>query len=402
MHDVIIVGARCAGSALGLMLARSGKKVLMLERATFPSDTLSGHYIHPAGISFLRRWGVFDRLAATDTPAQARVTLDFGPFALSGTPTAAADGSSAGYGPRRHIFDPLLAEAAVEAGVEFMDGVTVHGPIFSRGRVAGVSGATSNGKPFELRARLVIGADGKNSTIASAVGATKYNERPGTTCAYYSYFSGFEIPHLHLFARDGRFYVVMPTNDGLTLVAVAWPNGDFRHVRSTLEKSFQAAVAEVPWIADRMATAKREERVMGTADQAGFFRASHGPGWALVGDAGYHRDPITAQGMTDAFLHAELLASAIEDGFSGRMSMDAALENYQRERDRIVMPMYDLTCDLARLAPPPPEMGALLAALVNNEPATANFLGVISGTVGLQDFFAPSNIASIMGERLAA
>jgi flavin-dependent dehydrogenase len=402
MHDVIIVGARCAGSALGLMLARSGKKVLMLERSRFPSDTMSGHYIHPAGNSWVKRWGVYDQITATDTPEQKKLSLDFGPFVLSATPTAAPDGTSSGYGPRRYIFDTLLAEAAVAAGVEFMDGVTVNGPIFSHGRVAGISGVTHAGKPLEVRGRLVIGADGKNSAIASAVGAAKYNERPGTTCAYYSYFSGFKTPHLHLFPRNGRFYVIMPTNDGLTFVAVVWPQADFRQIRSNVKKSFHDAVAAVPWIADRMASARREERFMGTANLAGFFRQSHGPGWALVGDAGYHRDPITAQGMTDAFLHAELLAGAIGDGFSEHMPMDSALARYQNQRDEMVMPMYDLTCDLARLAPPPPEMGALLAALVNNEPATADFLGVISGTVKVQDFFAPQNVAAIMGERLAA
>lgn len=402
MHDVIIVGARCSGSALGLMLARSGKKVLMLERSTFPSDTMSGHYIHPAGISCLKRWGFFDQLAATDTPEQKTLTLDFGPFALSATPTAAPDGTSSGYGPRRRIFDTLLAEAAVESGVEFIDDVTVNRPLCSHGRIAGVEGHTANGKPFEFCARLVIGADGKNSTIAEAVGAEKYNEGPSATCAYYSYWSGFDTPHIHLFSRVGRFFVVQPTNEGLTMVAAAWPVAEFRKVRSNLEESFNSAVAEVPWIADRMASAKREERFMGTADQAGFFRASHGPGWALVGDAGYHRDAITAQGMTDAFLHAELLAQAINAGFNGSLPMDEALAEYQNKRDTSVMPMYWLTNDLARLAPPSPEMTQLMGAVYGNPRATRDFLGIVSGTVGIPDFFAPANIGAIMGARLAA
>ncbi len=402
MYDVIIVGARCAGSALGLMLARSGKKVLMLERSTFPCDTMSGHYIHPAGISCLKRWGVFDRLAATDTPEQKKLTLDFGPFALSATPTAAPDGTSSGYGPRRRIFDSLLAEAAVAAGVEFIDGVTVNRPLSSQSRIAGVEGITANGKPFEFRARLVIGADGKNSTIAEAVGAKKYTEVPSTTCAYYSYWSGFDTPHIHLFSRVGRFFVVQPTNEGLTMVAIARPVGEFRKVRSNLEQSFDSAVAEVPWIADRMASAKREERFMGTADQAGFFRTSHGPGWVLVGDAGYHRDAITAQGMTDAFLHAEMLSRAINAGFDGNLPMDQALAEYQNKRDASVMPMYGLTNDLARLAPPSPEMTQLMGAVHGNPSATRDFLGIVSGTVGIPDFFAPANINAIMGTRLAA
>ncbi len=402
MYDAIIVGARCAGSALGLMLARAGKKVLMLDRAIFPSDTMSGHYIHPAGISCLKRLGVFDGIASTDTPEQKKLTVDFGPFALSGTPAAAPDGTTSGYGPRRRIFDTLLAEAAVAAGAEFIDGVTVSGPIFSDGRVVGVEGLTRQGKPFEFRAPLVIGADGKNSRIADAVGATKYNEAPSSTCAYYSYWSGFDASHIHLFSRVGRFYVVQPTNEGLTLIAVAWPVGEFRKVRSSLEESFNSAIAEVPWIEERFRAAKREERFVGTADQAGFFRKSHGPGWALVGDAGYHRDAITAQGMTDAFLHAEMLAEAINAGLDGRLPMGQSLAEYQAKRDASVLPMYGLTNDLARLAPPPPEMAGLVGAVHGNPRATSDFLGIMSGTVSIPDFFAPDNIGAIMGERLAA
>ncbi len=402
MYDAIIVGARCAGSALGLMLARAGKKVLMLDRAIFPSDTMSGHYIHPAGISCLKRLGVFGRLASTDTPEQKKITVDFGPFALSGTPVAAPDGTSSGYGPRRRIFDTLLAEAAVAAGAEFIDGVTVNGPIFSGGRVVGVEGLTRQGSPFEFRAPLVVGADGKNSGIADAVGAAKYNEVPSSTCAYYSYWSGFDTAHIQLFSRVSRFFVVQPTNEGLTMIVVARPVGEFRKVRSSLEESFNSAIAEVPWIEERFRAAKREERFVGTADQAGFFRQAHGPGWALVGDAGYHRDAITAQGMTDAFLHAEMLAQAINASFDGRLPMDQALSEYQARRDASVMPMYGLTNDLARLAPPTPEMAGLLGAVHSNPRATGDFLGIMSGTVRLQDFFAPDNIGAIMGERMAA
>jgi 2-polyprenyl-6-methoxyphenol hydroxylase-like FAD-dependent oxidoreductase len=401
-YDVVIVGARCAGSALALMLSRAGHKVMMVDRAVFPSDTMSGHFIHPAGVSFLRRWGLLDRLAATDTPPQTRMTVDFGPFALSGKPTPAPDGTDTGYGPRRRLIDTMLAGAAVEAGVEFLDGVTVRNPIFADGQVVGIEGVTLSGQPIEALARLVVGADGKRSRIAAAVGAAKYHERPATACSYYAYWSGFDAPHTHLFVRDGRFFVVLPTNDGLTLIAATWPLAEFDRVRPNLEGAFNEAVGEVPWIADRIASAKRVERFLGTADMNGFFRTAQGPGWALVGDAGYHRDPITAQGMTDAFLHAELLAGAIGTGLSGKMPMAAALAGYQRMRDATTMPMYELTCDLARLAPPTPEMAALLGALAYDRPGTERFLGVISGTVPVQDFFAPENIGAILGHRQAA
>ena len=402
MYDVIIVGARAAGSALGLMLARAGHKILMVDRAVFPSDTMSGHFIHSPGISFLRRWGLFDRLAATDTPPQKMMTVDFGPFALSARPTPAADGTDAGYAPRRKLFDAMLVDAAVEAGVEFIDGVTVKAPIFADGRVVGIEAVTRSGQPFKAFAKLVVGADGRHSRIAEAVGAEKYRGGQSTTCAYYSYFRDFDISHCHLFVRPGRFFVAAPTNDGLTLVVTMWPIGKFDRVRSSLEGAFRDAVGEVPWIAERMASAKRAERFLGTADLGGFFRTSHGPGWALVGDAGYHRDPITAQGMTDAFLHAEILATSISRGLSGAMPMETALADYQRNRDEAVMPMYELTCDFARLAPPSEDMATLLTALTDNQPATEQLLGVIAGTVRVQDFFAPENVGAIIGRRLAA
>ncbi len=402
MYDIIIVGARCAGAALALMLARSGHKVLMVDRAVFPRDTMSGHYIHPAGVSWLKRWGVLDRLAATDTPSQSTMTIDFGPVVLTARPAPAADGTTLGYGPRRWLFDPLLAEAAVEAGAQWWDGTTVTCPIFKNDRVVGIEGKSLSGRRVEARARLVVGADGKRSRIAGAVGAANYLSRPSATCNYYSYWSDFEVSHTHLFARDGRFFVVLPTNKGLTYLGVAWPISEFYAVRSNLEQAFNSALSEIPWIADRLAGASRVERFIGTADLDGYFRTAHGPGWALVGDAGYHRDPITAQGMTDAFLHAELLAQAIGDGFSGIRPLEAALADYQRKRDEATLPMYELTCDMARLAPPAPEMLDLLAALEGNGPAAERFFGIMAGTVAAQDFFSQSNIARIVGKRRAA
>jgi len=261
---------------------------------------------------------------------------------------------------------------------------------------------TRASRSVEVRAHLIVGADGRRSGIAAAVGAEKYHRRPATTCNYYSYWSGFEISHPHLFVRDGQFAVAVPTNNGLTIINMAWPITAFHSVRADLERSFYAALARIPWLADRIPTAARAERFMGTADLEGYFRTAYGPGWALVGDAGYHRDPITAQGMTDAFLHAELLTHAISEGLNGRRPLDATLADYQRLRDNATMPMFDLTCDMALLAPPSPEMKTLIDALQSDTVATQRFMGVIAGTVRLDDFFAPANIERIVGARRAA
>lgn len=404
MHDVIIIGARCAGSALALLLARAGLKVLVIDRTVFPSDTMSGHYIHPAGVACLKRWGVLGRLAATDTPAQERVTVDFGPVAVGGRPAPAPDGTTTGYAPRRWLFDPLLAEAAAEAGAELWQGVTVHGPIIEGGRVVGVTGVTRDGRRIEARARLVVGADGKRSRLAEAVGAEAYNVNPATTCTFYAYWGGFEADasETRLFVRDGRFVVAAPTNGGLTFLGAIFPVAEFRRVRANLTAEYRAALGEIPWVAERLARAELAQRPVGTADLDGFFRKAHGPGWALLGDAGYHRDPITAQGMTDAFRHAEFLAEAIVDGLAGKVALETALEGYARARDESVAPMYAMTNDMARLAAPSPETLALAEAVRDDPVEAGRFLGVISGTVPIPEFFAPENLARIMGAREAA
>ena len=248
----------------------------------------------------------------------------------------------------------------------------------------------------------MVGADGKHSGIAAAMGAKAYLAHPATTCVYYTFFQDFDAPHTRIFVREGQFAVALPTNSGLTNLAIMWPAHEFARVRGNIEAAFNAAAAKIPWIAERITQAKRVERFVGTADNDAFFRTACGPGWALLGDAGYHRDPITAQGMTDAFHHSEFLAEAITAGFSGAEPLESALAGYQSRRDAAVMPMFEMTCDLARLAPPQPEMAALFEALVGNELATEKFLGVMAGTVGVADFFAPANIGAIIGARKAA
>lgn len=390
MHDVLIIGARAAGASLALTLARQGLKVLLIDRTDFPSDTMSGHYIHPAGVAALHRLGAGGVLTATAAPAQRTVTVDFGPVVLSGTPAPAADGTVEGYAPRRYIFDPLLCATAVAAGAEFRPGMSFDEPLIDDdGRVTGIVAQDRDGRRVELRACLVIGADGKRSRFARKVGAAVYDARPATSCCCYSYFSGMEVPGTRLHVRDGHFCIVTPTNDGLTFVAMAWPVGAFARIKTDIGGALRDTAAGIPWVAERLAAAQREEHFTGTADLDAFFRVPHGPGWALVGDAGYHKDPITAQGMTDAFLHAELLAEAVIDGLSGRAPVDAALSRYHTRRDALARPLYELTCDLARLTPPAPEMTAAIGAMAADPVATSRFLGVMSGTTSVAEVFGP-------------
>ncbi len=394
MFDVVIVGARCAGASLAFLLAREGFKVLLIDRTVFPSDTISGHYIQPAGVSCLNRWGLAEYAAAGCTPPQHRLTFDFGSLVLTGNPSPAADGNTVGYGPRRWLFDPLLAQAAVAAGAELWEGVSVQALIRDHDGVAGVTGVTRTGKRVEARAQLIVGADGKRSRIAEMAGAPRYNVQPGSTCMAYTYFSGFSAGHTRLFARKGRFFVVLPTSRDLTFVGATWPVAFASELRSAPQIAFERAIAEVPWIADRTTAARQEERLTTMADLEGFFRAAHGPGWALLGDAGYHRDPITAQGMSDAFRQAEWLAQAVRTGFEGSRSLDACLAGFQRLRDSTMLPMYRLTHELARLAAPAPQMAARLASLADDPSEASRFFGVIAGTVNVDEFFGTPQAAA--------
>lgn len=402
MYDAVIVGARCAGSALALLLAREGLDVLVIDRATFPSDTMSGHFIQPAGVSSLRRLGLLEDLEALGAPAQATMTLDFGPIVLSGRPEPAPDGTAVAYAPRRTRFDAMLADAAVAAGASLREQVSLVGPLIEGGRVVGIRTRNAAGRTEDIGARLVVGADGKRSRLARAVGAEAYDCRPAATCSYYAYWSGFDAAGTRLFVRDGLFAVAVPTNDGLTFLAIAWPRADFARVRADIGGAYRAAAATIPWLAERLAVAEQVGRFVGTGDLDGFFRTAAGPGWALVGDAGCHKDPITAQGMTDALCHAELLAAAVVEGLSGSRPLDAALLDYGRRRDAAARATYELTADLARLAPPSPEMLGLLGALTDNPAETRRFLGIMAGTVAASEFFAPANLARITGAELAA
>jgi 2-polyprenyl-6-methoxyphenol hydroxylase-like FAD-dependent oxidoreductase len=391
MYDAIVVGARAAGSPTAMLLARKGYRVLLVDRASFPSDTLSTHYIHQPGIARLRRWGLLDRLIATGCPPVAAMAFDVGPFALTAAPPP-SDGVADGYAPRRTVLDSLLLEGAAEAGAEIRTGVTVDELLFADGDVTGVRVEGS-----EERARVVIGADGRNSFVARAVEAPEYDARPGRTCAYYSYWAGAQSGGAELYPRDGRMIITGPTHDGLQIVVAFWPREEFKAVRADIEHSFLDAVALAPSLAERLAAGERADRFYGSGDLPFWYRRPFGPGWALVGDAGYHKDPITAQGISDAFRDAELLADALDAAFTGRSALGVALAGYERTRNEATRGLYELTYDLASLAPPPPEQRALFGALHDNEEESARFFGVIAGTVRPDEFFAPDNLARIVG-----
>ena len=393
--DAIVVGARCAGSPTAMLLARKGYRVLLLDRAHFPSDTISTHIVQPLAAGALARWGLLERLVATGCPAMHTYSYDFGPVVLEGSPGTAE--SPAGYCPRRTVLDKLLVDAAVEVGAELREGFTVDSIDVQDGRVVGVTGHGSDRVPVTERARVVIGADGRYSTVAEAVHPEQYNEKEMLLAAYYSYWSGLPMNgRFETYIRPNRGFAAAPTNDGLTMIVLGWPYSEFERNKHDVEGNFMATLGMVPEFAARVEAAKREAKIAGAA-VPNFFRKPFGPGWALVGDAGYTKDPITAQGILDAFRDAEGCVEALDESLSGRRPFDDAMADYQRARDEHVMAMYEFTCGLARLEPPPPEMQQLFGAIHGNQGAMDGFAQVNAGTVSPAEFFSPANVGAIMG-----
>ena len=407
MYDAIVIGARCAGSPTAMLLARRGFKVLLVDKATFPSDTISTHILWPHGAEILGRWGLLQRLAATGLPPICRrMTFDVGPFALRGTIPDANDGMG-GFCPRRTVLDALLVNAAAESGADVREGFTVDELLVADDTVIGIRGHAKGMKSIEERARIVIGADGVNSFVARAVRAPEYDVQPVAACAYYSYFSGLRQDDIELYVREHVAFGGAPTNGGLHLVMVNWPARDFPIVRNDVEGHVWRALERAPDFLSRVREGRREEKWYGTAGVPGYFRKPYGKGWTLVGDASYNRDPITAQGISDAFIDAEALVEALSPGPPGRRSakpeggsnsgvFDEPLATHEAARNERVRPMYEFTTHLAALEPPPPEMQALFGALRDNQDATDAFLSAITGAIPLSDFMSTENIARIM------
>jgi 2-polyprenyl-6-methoxyphenol hydroxylase-like FAD-dependent oxidoreductase len=246
------------------------------------------------------------------------------------------------------------------------------------------------------RATIVIGADGTHSFVAKVVGAAEYNTLPPLATYYYSYYRGFDGSDIEQYVREHQAAGCFPTNDGLTLIAGVWPTATFQQVRADVEGHMQKLHALAPSVAERLKDARREEKWFGTAGVPNYFRKPYGPGWALVGDAAYNKDPMTAQGISDALIDADGLADAIDAGFSGRQPLEDALASHVARRDERVTPLHHFTCELAKLEPPPPQMQQLFGALRHNQEATNEFFAAITGSMPLPAFMNPENIGRIV------
>jgi flavin-dependent dehydrogenase len=397
-YDAIIVGARCAGAPTAMLLARQGLRVLLVDHASFPSDTLSTHIIHPPGVAALQRWGLLDQIAAV-TPAIPFYRFDFGPVAVQGT-ARTAEGIDVAYAPRRTVLDKILVDAAAAAGAEVRERFSVDEILTEDGVVTGIRGRDASKQSTVEHARVVIGADGRNSHVARAVGAAAYNEIPALQVGYYTYWRDLPIDGFETYALPDRAFGAAPTNDGLTMVVAGWPIAELDANKTDIEGNYLKTIEMAPAFADRMRRATRVERFVGGATP-NFFRHSYGPGWVLVGDAGYCKDPITAQGIMDAFRDAEACAAALGPVLRGEADFDTVMAECQRVRDEVALPAYGLATQFATMEPPPAEMQQLFAAMQGNQAAMDGFVGVIAGTVPPAEFFDPAHIGQIFAAAAA-
>jgi 2-polyprenyl-6-methoxyphenol hydroxylase-like FAD-dependent oxidoreductase len=337
-------------------------------------------------------------LRAAGTPPTRRVRFDTGPVVLDGH-FPACQGVDTLYSPRRTVLDALLVDAARAAGAEVRERFRAEELTWSGGRVTGIRGSGPGAAPVTETARLVVGADGKHSLVASAVAATRYHQRPVLSFACYSYWSGLPVAGGEIYQRPGRAVAVFPTNGGLVMVYMAAPLAEFGTFRSDIEGNYLAALDSCGDLGERARGGVRAERLRTTPDQPNAFRASHGPGWALVGDAGVVMDSISAQGITNALRDAELLAEAVAAGLGGVRPLTAALADHQRRRDAAARPMYDFTVGLAGFAPPRLAQRRLLASLVGRPAEIDRFIGAFAGVIPVEEYFTPGNMLRVLGVR---
>jgi 2-polyprenyl-6-methoxyphenol hydroxylase-like FAD-dependent oxidoreductase len=344
-YDAIVVGGRCAGAATAMLLARGGLHVLVVEAARPGTDTLSTHALMRGGVLQLHRWGLLDAVIDAGTPTIASTEFAYGDD-IETVDIRPSGGISALRAPRRTVLDSLLLEAARAAGAEVRIPARVTRLLTDGGRVRGIEGIErGTGTRFRATAPLTIGADGRNSTIAQAVDASVRRRGTASSAVVYGYFRGLPRDRYHWAYRPGVAAGVVPTGDGLACVWAGTASARFAQQRSPgLDATYWSLLTEAaPGLARSIGAAPPVGTLRGFPGQPGWIRASAGPGWALVGDAGYFKDPITAHGITDALRDAELLARAVLNApRRGKAQLNALLD-YERTRDRLSEPLFGIT-----------------------------------------------------------
>jgi 2-polyprenyl-6-methoxyphenol hydroxylase-like FAD-dependent oxidoreductase len=344
-HDVVIVGARAAGAATALLLARADLDVLVVDRGRYGADTLSTHALMRAGVVQLHRWGLLDAVIAAGTPPARKTTFTYANDEVPIT-IKPSHGVDALYAPRRTVLDPILVDAARAAGATFQYGITVSDVTRDHlGRVNGIEGRDKRGRPVGWSAHWVVGADGIRSNVSAAVGAPTERRGTAATAVVYGYWSGLNVDGYEWIFRPDACAGVIPTNDGQACVFAAASPG--RIGRGGMDVFHQVVHAASPSLTTRLADTSAPDGFRTFTGLPAYLRRPYGPGWALVGDAGYWKDPISAHGLTDALRDAELLARAISAAATDTAIETEALNEYHATRNRLSTPLFTVVDAIA-------------------------------------------------------
>jgi 2-polyprenyl-6-methoxyphenol hydroxylase-like FAD-dependent oxidoreductase len=349
-YDAVVVGGRVAGASAALLLARAGARVAVVERSSRGRDTLSTHGLMRAGVLQLSRWGILPRVVGAGTPAISSTLFHYGDGATTRVSIRPRAGVHALYAPRRYVLDSVLLDAAAEAGADIVSDTTVVGLLGSEnGRVRGVRALRSDGRTLELPAVITVGADGIRSTVGDLVQAPILRRGRWASAVLYRYISGLGVDGYEWAYGSGAAAGLIPTNNAETCLFVSAAPSRVRAARRAgADYAFAELLAQAaPGLVERVRAAGPAGQLHGWAGMRGYVRRSWGPGWALVGDAGYYKDPITTHGMTDALRDAELLAEAILGSRAGAMPAAISLAGYQATRDRLSARLFAVTDEIA-------------------------------------------------------
>ncbi len=402
--DVIVVGTRCAGSALAIQLARAGQQVVAVDKAEFPSDTPSTHFFQVEGLLVLQRLGVLDQLLATGAPAISHVAGAVDDIIFGGPWPLRPDDPAGAMCVRRPVLDTILVAAARDAGVDVRTGTTVRDLVWESDRVVGAR-VEAGGQTEELRARVVVGADGRSSTVARLVGARRYHETPSPRVFTWAYFDGGVVespPRSYLVRRGDSFVIAAPCDDGRFMVVAGAGRERFEpEFGRSPQALFDGVLADVPEVAKLVEGASRDGRLHSMARYDGFMRESAGPGWVLVGDAGHFKDPTLGQGISDAFRQSETLAPAILDGLTGRRDLDAALQDWWAWRDKDAFEKHWFSSDFGRAGSTSALELEVIGRLASTRKGQEQFVDLFNHRVRPSQVLTPARLFGATGRLLA-
>lgn len=387
--DVVVVGARCAGSPLAAMLARQGLSVCLVDRARFPSETPSTHIIQPCGTRVLDQLGLLGAVLAAGAVPLDRMTMVIDDAVRIEAAVERAMNPHPSLCVRRVTLDALLVDAAAAAGADVRTGVRVTSLTTEDGRVTGVD--TTSGP---IQARLVVGADGRHSTVASLVGAREYHVAPPGKAFAWGYFEqvGDREGHARLGRRGDMGFLAGPTDGDLYMAAIAVDMTKQAEFHANRDANFTAGIQTWPELADVLAGGRRVGPIRVLTNWHGYFRETAGPGWVLVGDAGHFKDPTPGQGIGDAFRQARRLARSIEDGL-GNSSPDEAMRRWWHWRDDDADEMHWFARDMGAPGASTPLNTRLLRDVAADPKATQMLFLVLNHEIRPSQLFTTSMVA---------